>query len=327
MSTIPASGPGACFGAADAVVTLRQVALHGRLTAFREGGATSGGPVVLLVHGLASSSTTWAAVLPTLARHAHVIAPDLLGHGGSAKPRSGDYSLGAHAAELRDLLLALDVGKVTVVGHSYGGGVAMQFSYLFPELVERLVLVSSGGLGREVTFALRAATLPGTALVLRMAATVAPTWLPRLVRLVLRAVPSASPSEINGLARAFASFADEGTRGAFAQTVRGALDWSGQRLEGAERLYLLAELPVLLVAGDRDSVIPAAHTVDAHRLLPHSALEIFVDTGHFLHTERPQLFARLLQEFLNTTRPADGDRHSRRRQLLRPVTNSAAGTA
>ena len=296
---------------------LRHVVLHGRRTAFREAGATSGGPVLLLVHGLASSSTTWAAVMPALARHAHVIAPDLLGHGGSAKPRSGDYSLGAHAAELRDLLLALDLGAVTVVGHSYGGGVAMQFSYLFPELVERVVLVSSGGLGREVTFALRAATLPGTALVLRMAATLAPTWLPRLVRLVLRAVPSASPSEINGLARALTSFADEGTRGAFARTVHGALDWSGQRLEGTERLYLLAELPVLLVAGDRDSVIPATHTVDAHRLLPGSALEIFADTGHFLHTERPQRFARVLQEFLDTTRPAEADRHSRRRQLLR----------
>ena len=309
-------GPGGC-ACADAVVAVRQLVLHGQQTTFREAGAGSGGPVVLLLHGLASSSTTWAPVMPNLGRHAHLIAPDLLGHGGSAKPHSGDYSLGAHAAELRDLLLALDIDKVTVVGHSYGGGVAMQFTYLFPELTERLVLVSSGGLGREVAFALRAATLPGTAMVLRMAAAAAPTWLPRLVRVVLRALPSASAAEIEGLTRALSSFADEGARGAFAQTVRGALNWSGQRLEGTERLYLLAELPVLLVAGDRDTVIPAAHTVDAHRLIPDSRLEIFADTGHFLHAERPRRFARLLREFLDTTHPAEVDRRSLRRQLLR----------
>src|SRR3954447_15631832 len=140
-----------------ASVKQREIRLHRQNVTFLEAGADSGGPVVVLLHGLASSSPTWAQVMPALGRHAHVIAPDLLGHGRSAKPRSGDYSLGAYAAGLRDLLIALDLDRATVVGHSFGGGVAMQFAYQFPELAERLVLVASGGLGKGVNVALRAA--------------------------------------------------------------------------------------------------------------------------------------------------------------------------
>ncbi|MEJ3653994.1 alpha/beta fold hydrolase [Pseudonocardia sp. TRM90224] len=127
-------------------MTRQVISLHGRPVTFLEAGRGCGGPVVVLLHGLASSSKTWSETLPLLGRTMHVIAPDLLGHGESAKPRSGDYSLGAYAAGLRDLLVVLGFERVTIVGHSFGGGVAMQFAYQFPELTARLVLVASGGL-------------------------------------------------------------------------------------------------------------------------------------------------------------------------------------
>src|SRR5919107_3633909 len=144
-------------------VTYDALPVHGNMVRYDEAGADSGGPVVVLVHGIASRAAQWAGVLADLGETCHVIAPDLLGHGESAKPR-GDYSLGAHACGVRDLLLTLGHDRVTLVGHSLGGGVAMQFTYQFPEMVERLVLVSSGGLGPDVSPILRAAALPGAEL-------------------------------------------------------------------------------------------------------------------------------------------------------------------
>src|SRR4051795_5915654 len=141
---------------------LREIELHGHRVAYRSAGS---GPVIVLVHGITSTSATWERVMPALAKRFTVIAPDLLGHGQSAKPR-GDYSLGAYASGIRDLLIALGHERATFVGHSLGGGIAMQLAYQFPEQCERLVLVASGGLGRDITPLLRAASLPGSELVL-----------------------------------------------------------------------------------------------------------------------------------------------------------------
>jgi pimeloyl-ACP methyl ester carboxylesterase len=299
-----------------ATVTRREMRLHGQQVTFLEAGVDSGGPVVVLLHGIASSSRTWASVLPLLGRTAHVIAPDLLGHGESAKPRNGDYSLGAYAAGLRDLLLVLGVDRTTIVGHSFGGGVAMQFAYQFPECTERVVLVASGGLGHGVSIALRAATLPGADPVLRVAAAIAARRLGRLVRRTLRAVPAFAGPDLDGVVDAFSSFTDRGARAAFTQTVRGALDWSGQRLTGTERLYLLADVPVLLVGGTCDPVIPVAHTVTAHDLLPGSRLEIFDGAGHFPHLADPRRFAQLVSRFLAETPPARFGADALRQRLL-----------
>ena len=207
----------------DVEVVEREIALHGQRVTYLEAGADSGGPVVVLQHGLAGSSATWLPVLPALGRCARVIAPDLLGHGQSAKPRDGDYSLGAHAAGVRDLLVVLGLDRATVIGHSFGGGVAMQFAYQFPELTERLVLVASGALGREVSPALRAATLPGTALTPRAVTSLTPRWLGRLLHRGVRAVPGLSQPEVDEIARSLAALADSEARDAFVQTVRGAL--------------------------------------------------------------------------------------------------------
>src|SRR5207253_4115646 len=134
-----------------------QVELHGHRVIYRIAGS---GPPVVLIHGMVNSSRHWEEVALRLADSYTVVAPDLIGHGDSATPR-GDYSLGAHAAVIRDLLAAIGVDSATIVGHSLGGGVAMQFFYQFPQRTERLVLISSGGLGREVSPLLRGAALPG----------------------------------------------------------------------------------------------------------------------------------------------------------------------
>ncbi len=305
-------------------VVRREVRLHGRQVSLLEAGADSGGPVVILLHGLAGDSATWTAALPLLGEHFHVIAPDLLGHGRSAKPRSGDYSLGAYAAGLRDLMVLLDLRSATVAGHSFGGGVAMQFAYQYPELTERLVLVASGGLGQGVNIALRAATLPGVAAALQVNAALTPRWLSRLTHRIAKRIPALAGSDLDGLFTAFDSFVDGGARNAFVHTARGALDWTGQRLGGEERFYLLADVPVLLISGTRDPVIPVEHTIEAHHRLPGSRLDIIEGAGHFPHAQYPDRFATQLAGFVTTTVAARGDRQTLRRHIRSTTTANSS---
>jgi len=282
-------------------VELRTVRVHGHEIAYRSAGEE--GPVVLLVHGMAGSSATWKPVLPLLAPHAVVVAPDLPGHGRSAKPR-GDYSLGASASFLRDLITALGHDRVTVVGQSLGGGVAMQFCYQYPERIERLVLVGSGGLGEEVMPILKVLAAPGVDLLMT------PAFLPwfrdagnavgrGLARIGLRPSPQAFE-----MWRAYASLTDASTRSAFVQTLRAVVDTHGQRVSAHDKLYLSARVPSMVVWGDQDPVIPVSHAHAAHEAMPASRLEIFEGCGHFPHFEDPVRFAELLLDFIASTEPA-----------------------
>lgn len=291
----------------------RTIELHGQTVSFVEAGS---GPVLLLLHGITSSSRTWGAVLPLLAERFTVLAPDLLGHGASGKPR-GDYSLGAYASSIRDLLLALGHERATVLGHSLGGGVALQFAYQFPERLERLILVSSGGLGREVSILLRAATLPGAEYVLpvlsgRPVRDVTAASLRALGKLGLR--PNADGI---GIGEGFGSLGDVEARRAFLHTARSIIEPSGQRVSAADRLYLAAWLPTLIVWGERDRMIPVAHGRAAAEAMPDSRLEIFEDAGHFPFNDDPERFARVVTDFMGTTEPPPFDA-DRLRDLLRP---------
>jgi pimeloyl-ACP methyl ester carboxylesterase len=289
-----------------------EVVLHGHRVRFHRAGE---GPLILLLHGIASTADTWAPVVDALAARHTVLAPDLLGHGASAKPR-GDYSLGAYASGVRDLVAALGFDRATVVGHSLGGGIAMQFAYQFPERVERMVLVGSGGLGREVHAVLRAATLPGSELVLAL---VGGAWLRAtggavggaLARLGLRA-----GEDLAGVASGIGSLADAGARSAFVHTARAAIDAGGQRVSATDRLYLAAELPTLIVWGERDPIIPVAHGRAAHAAIPGSRLEVFPGAGHFPHREHPARFVSVLEDFVASTEPASM-LEARWRELLR----------
>jgi pimeloyl-ACP methyl ester carboxylesterase len=276
------------------------IELHGHRVSYRRGGS---GPVLLLLHGITNSSATWEGVAPSLCRHFTVIAPDLLGHGESATPR-GDYSLGAHAAGVRDLMSALGLDRTTVVGHSLGGGIAMQFAYQFPERCERLVLVSSGGLGREVHLILRAAALPGADFVLPALTSAGLIDVGRKVGSVLRRLHMSPGKDIEVLAQGFASLDNAGSRQAFLHTVRSVIEPSGQRVSAQDRLSLAALLPTLIVWGDKDSIIPIEHGRAAHEAMPGSRLQVFPGAGHMPHLADPERFASLLIEFCQTTEPA-----------------------
>jgi pimeloyl-ACP methyl ester carboxylesterase len=285
---------------APAALTPKELALHGHRVSYRRGGD---GPALLLLHGITNSSETWERVAPRLAEHFTLIAPDLLGHGQSATPR-GDYSLGAHASGVRDVLTALGIERATVVGHSLGGGIAMQFAYQFPERCERLVLVSSGGLGREVHPLLRAASLPGADFVLPALTSAGLIGLGRGVGELLRKARLSPGEDVEVLARGFASLDNPGSRQAFLQTVRSVIEPSGQRVSAEDRLTLAALLPTLIVWGERDSIIPVAHGAAAHRAMPGSRFEVFPDAGHMPHDADPERFAALLIEFCDATEGA-----------------------
>jgi pimeloyl-ACP methyl ester carboxylesterase len=278
-----------------------EITLHGHRVSYRQAGW---GPLIVLIHGITGSSETWADVIEPLAEKYTVVAPDLLGHGASAKPR-GDYSLGAYASGIRDLLGALGHGRGTIVGHSLGGGVAMQMAYQFPDRCERLVLVSSGGLGREVHLMLRAATLPGSELVLPLLASSRVLNASAAVgsffgRLGMRAGP-----DLDEMWRGFSSLNDVGARAAFIRTLRGIVDPGGQHVNATDRLYLAQRVPTMLLWGERDPIIPIAHARVAQELIPGSRFETFEGAGHFPHRTAPREFVRLLDDFIASTDGAE----------------------
>jgi pimeloyl-ACP methyl ester carboxylesterase len=281
---------------------LRTAVLHGRHVSYAAAGA---GPVLLLIHGMGGGYENWREVIEPLARRYTVIAPDLPGHGASG-PTSGDYSVGALAVGLRDLLLALGHDRATLVGHSLGGGIAMQLAYQFPELAERLVLVSSGGLGPEVSLVLRAVALPGSELCIAMTARTA-GWLGPAVGRGLAAVrfrPSPATAEV---ARGYVSLSDSVRRSAFLSTLRSVINVGGQRIDASDRLYLTAGIPALIVWGARDPVIPVSHGERAHAAIVGSRLEVFDGVGHIPQLEAPERFVAVLERFLKQTKPARFD--------------------
>ena len=273
--------------------------LHGQPLTYVQAGS---GPVLLLIHGIAGSLENWQAVIEPLARGNTVVAPDLPGHGRSA-PGAGDYSLGALAAALRDLLVALGHEHATLVGHSLGGGVAMQFAYQFPELTERLVLVSSGGLGPEVSAILRAAALPGADRFIAATAALGNTVGTKVAR-GLGAVGLRPSTDVAEVARGYASLVDRDRRAAFLATLRGVVGTGGQRVHAGDRFYLAEGMPVLIIWGARDPIIPAQHGQNAHEAIVGSRLEIFEGVGHLPQLEAPGLFIAALERFLAETEPA-----------------------
>jgi pimeloyl-ACP methyl ester carboxylesterase len=280
----------------------KTVMLHGRAVRYAEAGS---GPVLLLIHGMAGTYENWQAVIEPLSRHHTVIAPDLPGHGASA-PGGGDYSLGALASGLRDLLIALGHDRATLVGHSLGGGIAMQFAYQFPEITERLVLVSSGGLGREVSPVLRAAALPGADLFI--AATAGPGRAAGFaLGRGLAAIGRRPSTDVAEVARGYASLADPHRRAAFLATLRAVVSTEGQRVDAADRLYLAEGIPVLIVWGEHDPIIPASHGEHAHQAIPGSRLEIFDGVGHLPQLAEPERFVAVIERFLTETEPAQWD--------------------
>jgi pimeloyl-ACP methyl ester carboxylesterase len=279
--------------------------IHGYRRAFRVAGS---GPALLLIHGVGCDSRSWEPVLAKLAQRFTVIAPDLLGHGESDKPRA-DYSLPAFANGMRDLLAALGIDRVTVVGHSFGGGVAMQFAYQYPQLVERVVLVSAGGVAQDVSIALRLAAMPMGAEALAMLR--APGVMPA-IRGFGRAVGSLLGSTKLGrdaadVVEMLEGFQDPAGLAAFARTLRSVVDARGQFVTMLDRTYLVQSLPVQIIWGEDDLIIPVDHAHKAHETIPGSRVEIFEESGHMPFHDHPDRFVEVVERFIDSTQPSDYD--------------------
>ena len=286
--------------AADAPEELYEVRIHGHRVCFRLAGS---GPLIVLVHGITGRSEQWVPVMNALRDRYTVFAPDLLGHGQSAKPR-GDYSLGAYASGIRDLLIGLDAEPATIVGHSLGGGIAMQLAYQFPERCGRLVLMSSGGIARDVHPLLRAASLPGSEIVLSLITHERLLGAGQAFGRALRLIGLQAGADIAEGLRGYASLSDREARAAFLHTIRAVIDPTGQRISALDRLYLAEALPSLIIWGENDPIIPPHHGEIAHQAMPGSRLELVDGAGHFPQVTHPIRVARLLADFIEETEPA-----------------------
>jgi pimeloyl-ACP methyl ester carboxylesterase len=277
---------------------LTYLELHGDRIAYRDAGD---GPTLLLIHGMAGSSATWQAIIPRLSKKFRVIAPDLLGHGVSAKPR-GDYSLGAFAVFLRDLLDELGVDRATVIGQSLGGGIAMQFAHQHRDYCERLALIGSGGLGPDLSPLLRMLSAPGAEFVLPVVAPQPVLNLGNKIGSWLTSAGIQSP-RAGQMWHAYSSLSDAETRRAFLRTLRSVVDYRGQAVSALNKLHVAQGLPALLIWGDNDRIIPVAHAYAAHDAVPGSRLEVLEGVGHFPHVEAPMAVADILETFIASTTP------------------------
>ncbi len=294
--------------------SLQYRTIHGYKRAFRIAGS---GPAILLIHGIGDNSTTWRGIQAKLAQRFTVIAPDLLGHGKSDKPRA-DYSVAAYANGMRDLLSVLDIEQVTIIGHSLGGGVAMQFAYQFPQLVERLILVSSGGVTKDVNVVFRLASLPmGSE---AMALLRLPLVLPAVQvagQIVGKAIGTTGlGNDLSNVLRILDDLPEPTASAAFSRTLRAVVDWRGQIVTMLDRCYLTQAIPVQIIWGTKDVVVPVAHARMAHAAMPGSQLEIFEGAGHFPFHEDPARFIEVVERFIDATAPAEYDQTALR-QLLR----------
>jgi pimeloyl-ACP methyl ester carboxylesterase len=300
--------------------------VHGYRRAYIRAGR---GPALLFIHGIGDSARTWDGLLQRFAHNHTVVAPDLLGHGLSDKPRA-DYSVGGYACGMRDLLGVLGIDRATVIGHSLGAGVAMQFAYQFPERCERLVLVAPGGVGRGIHPLLRAGTLPGADLVLAAMTHRFSRPLGYATLELLRLAGTGVGRDMDDVRHMFDALAGRAARRSFLRTLRTSVDFRGQSITMLDRCYLTEAMPTLLIGGARDTVVPPDHPLLAHAAMPGSRLEIFPRAGHFPHHADPDRFVAVVEDFLETTEAAS---HSTRqwRALLRsgptaaPTTPSESG--
>jgi pimeloyl-ACP methyl ester carboxylesterase len=275
------------------MIELKYLDMHGERIAYLDEGS---GEAIVLLHGLAGSSETWRSLIGPLSRKYRVVAPDLLGHGNSTKPRT-DYSLGALSVLIRDVLDELGITRATFVGHSLGGGIAMQFVYQHPDYVQRLVLINSGGLGPDVGMLLRLASLPGAELVLPIIAAKRLLDPGERVWSLMRKAGIESPRG-EEMWRHYRSLSDGPTRQAFLRTVRGVIDHRGQAVSALNRLNTRMTFPVMAIWGDRDAMIPVAHAYAAQQIRPDVRVEVLTDVGHFPHAERPGEVAELIEDFI-----------------------------
>ncbi len=304
----------------EGALRVRYANIHGYRRAYIKAG---NGPALLLIHGIGDSSDTWRSVADLLAQHHTVVAPDLLGHGRSEKPRA-DYTVGGFANGMRDLLSVLGIDRATVVGHSLGGGVAAQFAYQYPERCERLVLVDSGGVGRTVSPLLRMAAVPGAEALMPLLGLPPVRMASRIGAGLLRIFDTALGRDAEEMLAVFDALPGTEARRAILRTLRSGVDWRGQVITMVDRAYLADGVPTLIIWGRRDAIIPLGHGRLAQAALPGSHLEVFDEAGHFPHHTDPAHFAEVVRDFVARTDPASFDREEWNRRLQRGTPGARA---
>jgi pimeloyl-ACP methyl ester carboxylesterase len=282
--------------ASPAPINMQTITLHGDRIAYVDEGA---GEVLLLIHGMGGSSSSWRDLIPKLAKKYRVIAPDLLGHGQSDKPR-GDYSVGSFAVSLRDLLDTLGIPKATIVGHSLGGGIAMQFAHQHRDYCQRLILISSGGLGADVGRLLRILSLPGSEFLLPLLASRPVLFAGNVLR--ARLTLDGKATRFSETIRAQEWLADPDSRYAFLRTLRSVVDRRGQAVSALNRLHCYPDLPALIITGEQDRVIPVAHAHAAHAGMPNSRLHVLPDVFHHPQAECPDTVSALVDDFISASK-------------------------
>lgn len=300
VSSARVVNPGGMFQ--KPTIPMQTAEIHGHTLAYREAGE---GDTLLLIHGMAGSSRTWRKIMPTLAERFHVIAPDMPGHGNSSADFD-DYSPGGMASAIRDLLIMKGIERATVIGQSLGGGVAMQLIYQYPSMAERLVLIGSGGLGRDVAWTLRLLSLPGSEFVTPVIAPPFVMGLGNRVRGWLGG-KGVRADAFDEMWSAYETLSRPEFRRTFLKTLRSVVDGGGQAMSAKNRLYLCSQMPVLIIWGDKDPVIPVSHAYDTHAMIPTSRLHIVEGVGHFVHVEAPEATMDLLHEFIGSTEPGNVD--------------------
>lgn len=266
------------------------------------------GVSLLLVHGVGSSIETWGDIPDRLASAGlPFVAIDLLGHGSSSMGH-GDFSLGAHANTIRDLMDHLELDRVHLVGHSLGGGISLQFAYQYPSRVASMILVSSGGLGPDLGVTLRAATLPGADLVLRTMGHPRVLGLAARTEQALGRLGSRRPILGPRARLRLESLRDQERRAAFLATLRSVVGPEGQRVSAVAQLTTLDADHVLIVWGELDPMVPIRHGRDAHAQLPGSKFVEILGGGHHPHTDDAEAFTLALLTHLAEISEVAGDR-------------------
>jgi NTE family protein len=279
--------------------------LHGSRVVYRTVG--EGQPIVL-IHGLLDSGATWRKVAPILALNHRVIVPDLLGHGDTDGPERADYSVVSHALMVRDLLDDLGIAQATVVGHSLGAGVALALAHACPERVERLAIVSAGGIGQELTPALRFVAAPGADFAVRAVGSRPVVATLRALSWLLSVLGARRPARgVLESTRMLERLADAGRRSAFLQSARAVIDLRGQK-SSAMRYFDTYRMPLCVLWGTRDRVIPARHAELIRAARPDAHIVLLDGVGHSPQLAQPTFVAEALHEWLGRRRPRPGPR-------------------
>jgi pimeloyl-ACP methyl ester carboxylesterase len=203
----------------------------------------------------------------------------------------------------------------------------MQFAYQYPERCERLVLVSSGGVSREVNPILRIASTPHADLALPLLQLGATRVVAKGAFALLRFLSTDIARDADDMLRVFEALPDATARRAFGRTLRAVVDWRGQVITMLDRCYLTRGMPTMLVWGAHDAVIPYDHARIAHAAMPGSRLETFDDAGHFPHHTDEARFLDVLRDFLATTDPASFSSEEWRELLRRGRMQAPVGAS